>query len=116
MSSEKLEMQIQFVKILQTAKIDFFRLPNKAFGGMNYKSYAIAEDGRSCDKYFPELIFCGNGKVYMVEFGIAGSHKNRKIEQEIRMRHWHINGGVEYAICYDWNDCYNFIKKIEIGK
>ena len=56
-----IEQNIQkyYIGVLQKAKIDFFRINNRAFGGKSSspKSYGVWQNtGEPCTKYFPDLI------------------------------------------------------------
>ena len=112
--TEKELMQNDFIEWLQKSKIDFFRIGNAAFIRKVKSPYTHAfEEKGPCHKYWPDVTFCTNGKVYMIEFGLPGSHNDQKIMQEIRMRHWHINGGVIYKLCYSWDDCQKVIDTMQ---
>jgi hypothetical protein len=104
--TEKQLMQDDFIKILQKNKIDFIRTRNSGFQKKVKAPHTHAfEKAFPCDKYLPDVMYCHQGKVFMVEFGIKENDRGRKERQEERMSHWSKNGGTVYVMCYSWEDC-----------
>ena len=89
--------------MLKKYSIDFIRIKNQGFKGKSasHKSYGVWKDGENCDKYFPDVLFCFNGKVYAREFGVPKSHKDRKQKQAERLHHWKQQGNVDGLIVTD---------------
>jgi hypothetical protein len=114
MSSEKEEMQNRFIKWLQKNNLDFFRIGNSAFihKVTSPYSYAIDLSGMPCHKYWPDIIFPFGGKIYMIEFGIKGRHKDLKTLQALRGEYWAITGGADYRQVFSWEECEKFISEL----
>lgn len=74
--------------------IDFLHLKNSSFGRRAAHNFYTPVFGEPCDKHWPDFTFCFRGRVYMMEFGIKGRHKERKQKQQARMKHWGQVGGV----------------------
>ena len=96
-----------YIYILKIKKIDFFRLNNSTFVKKtnNYNTKAVFEEGARCDKFWPDIEFCFNGKVFMREFGIAGKNKERKRKQGLRMEYWGKNGNVDTKFLMNHFEC-----------
>jgi hypothetical protein len=74
--------------------IDFLHLKNSSFSKRAARNYYSPVTGVPCDKHWPDFTFCFRGRVYMIEFGIKGRHKEQKEKQQARMVHWGVAGGV----------------------
>lgn len=98
--TEKSELQKPFVEWLQKNGIDFIHLSNSGFGG-KHRAYSTTafEDTPAikekipCDKYAPDFFVAWGGNVWLIEFGIAGQHTERKAKQLERMSYWRDCGG-----------------------
>lgn len=102
MSIEK-EIQDYYISQIKKNRIDFLRVKNNGQKGKSrgHHSNAIFDPPEDNNKYFPDILFCYNGKSYMREFGEAGRHKERKYKQALRMNHWKENGGMDVLTVYD---------------
>jgi len=121
--SEKINYQKPIIDWLKTHHVDFLHIGNSAFGGnsRNYNTTAfrdtpvIGEDIR-CDKYFPDLMIGWGGSVWLVEFGIKGSHKERKAKQEERMSYWRDVAGAKCFIVMDTDSVNGLIESLEAAE
>lgn len=100
------EIQSYYIKMLQKYSIDFTRIKNTAFKGKARSSYSygVFKDGKPCDKYFPDVLFCFAGEIFMREFGEPNRHKERKQMQADRMQHWADNGSVNCRTILNMED------------
>jgi len=112
--SEKALLQKPVIDYLQKRQMDFIHIGNAGFKGKRaaYATTAYTESF-SCDKYFPDLTFPWHGKVYMLEFGIPGQHKDRKEQQEIRMSYWRDVGGCEVKVITTKEQVEQLIENLE---
>lgn len=115
MSIEK-EIQDYYISMLQKYSIDFLRLKNNGQKGKSKGAYSYGafREGHDNNKYFPDVIFCFNGKVYLREFGERGKNSDRKQKQEIRMFVWRDNGNCDILTVYDMDTaCKDWIKILD---
>ena len=93
------DIQSEYIKFLQTYKIDFVRIKNSAFKSKGGSPYTHAfNENYACHKFFPDIIFCHGGKVFLREFKERGKNPERQLKQEMRLHHWNIHGGCDIGI------------------
>ena len=114
-TSVEKEIQDYYIKFLQKNKIDFFRIGNSGFKNKRKAalSYGVFENGVPCDKYFPDVIFVIDSKVYIREFGEKGSNTDRKEKQRIRGEHWEVHGNCSYKLLLTLESAKDDLKEIK---
>jgi len=78
--SEKFEMQSYAESILNQRDIEFLHIPNSTFKGGKKRSSKLKDQ--------PDLLFTFRDKMYLREFGVKGSHLDRKERQAQKMLKW----------------------------
>jgi len=105
--------------VFQKHKIDFIRIKNSNFKGRmkNFNTTAFSEIF-SCDKFWPDFMFCHDGNIRMIENGLKTGNKlqnkERKEMQYKRMNHWHNEGCAGFVIITSIDEAQEYFKNIGI--
>ena len=102
--TEKKELHDYAVGILNKRQIPYIHIPNRIFKG---------KYGKSNLKYFPDIMFAYNGRVFQREFGLPKRHTERKEKQLLLMRQWEANG-VDIKIIYSRDKLEDDFKNIGV--